>query len=84
MEALVSGLRQQSQSPASVAVAGQGDVLSPALSTAEGLSKGRVAVPGACGELVQGTLDGEQPFLISCPIDRLWRNSAASRWPRWS
>lgn len=32
--------------------------------------KGRVAVPGACGELVQGTLDGEQPFLISCPIDR--------------
>jgi len=32
--------------------------------------QGRVAVPGACGELVQGTLDGEQPFLISCPIDR--------------
>ena len=32
--------------------------------------KGRVAVPGACGELVQGTLDGEQPFLITCPIDR--------------
>lgn len=32
--------------------------------------RGRVAVPGACGELVQGTLDGEQPFLISCPIDR--------------
>jgi len=27
----------------------------------------RVAVPGTCGELVQGTLDGE-PCLISCPI----------------
>jgi L-threonine kinase len=24
--------------------------------------------PGSCGELVQGTLDG-QPFLITCPID---------------
>lgn len=28
-----------------------------------------VAVPGACGELVQGTLDGV-PCLVSCPIDR--------------
>jgi len=28
----------------------------------------RVALPGTCGELVQGTLDGE-PCLISCPID---------------
>jgi len=27
----------------------------------------RVALPGTCGELVQGTLDGE-PCLISCPI----------------
>ncbi len=30
----------------------------------------RVAMPGTCGELVQGTIDG-MPFLISCPID-LW------------
>jgi L-threonine kinase len=28
----------------------------------------RVALPGTCGELVQGTLD-EEPCLISCPID---------------
>jgi L-threonine kinase len=28
----------------------------------------RVALPGTCGELVQGTLDGG-PCLISCPID---------------
>ncbi len=28
----------------------------------------RVALPGTCGELVQGTLEGE-PCLISCPID---------------
>ena len=28
----------------------------------------RVALPGTCGELVQGTLDGES-CLISCPID---------------
>src|SRR5262245_32460306 len=28
----------------------------------------RVALPGTCGELFQGTLDGE-PCLISCPID---------------
>jgi L-threonine kinase len=28
----------------------------------------RVALPGTCGELAQGTLDGE-PCLISCPID---------------
>lgn len=27
-----------------------------------------VKVPGSCGELVQGTLDGE-PFLITCPIN---------------
>ena len=27
-----------------------------------------MALPGTCGELVQGTLDGE-PCLISCPID---------------
>lgn len=27
-----------------------------------------VAAPGSCGELVQGTIDG-QPFLITCPID---------------
>lgn len=26
-------------------------------------------VPGACGELWQGTLDGEQPALVTCPID---------------
>lgn len=30
---------------------------------------GRVALPGTCGELVQGTLDGV-PCLVSCPIDR--------------
>jgi len=30
---------------------------------------GRVALPGTCGELVQGTLD-EVPCLVSCPIDR--------------
>jgi L-threonine kinase len=66
----LSDPRQRSQSPAPVAVAGQGGVLSSALRKVERLSKGRVAVPGACGELVQGTLDGEQPFLISCPIDR--------------
>lgn len=28
-----------------------------------------VALPGTCGELVQGTLDGV-PCLVSCPIDR--------------
>lgn len=28
----------------------------------------RVALPGTCGELVQGTLDGT-PCLVSCPID---------------
>ena len=28
----------------------------------------RVALPGTCGELVQGTLDGV-PCLVSCPID---------------
>lgn len=28
-----------------------------------------VALPGTCGELVQGTIDG-MPFLVSCPIDR--------------
>lgn len=27
-----------------------------------------VAAPGSCGELVQGTIDG-QPFLVTCPID---------------
>lgn len=26
-------------------------------------------IPGGCGELVQGTLDGERPFLVTCPID---------------
>lgn len=30
---------------------------------------GRVALPGTCGELVQGTLEG-MPCLVSCPIDR--------------
>ncbi len=29
----------------------------------------RVALPGTCGELVQGTLDGT-PCLVSCPIER--------------
>lgn len=29
-----------------------------------------VSVAGACGELVQGTLDG-MPCLVSCPIDRM-------------
>ena len=29
----------------------------------------RVALPGTCGELVQGTIEG-MPFLVSCPIDR--------------
>lgn len=28
-----------------------------------------IKVPGSCGELVQGTLNGE-PFLVTCPIDR--------------
>jgi len=28
----------------------------------------QVKVPGSCGELIQGTLDGE-PFLVTCPID---------------
>jgi L-threonine kinase len=28
----------------------------------------KVRAPGACGELVQGTIDG-QPFLITCPVD---------------
>lgn len=28
----------------------------------------QVRLPGTCGELVQGTLDGT-PFLVSCPID---------------
>jgi L-threonine kinase len=35
-----------------------------------------VALPGTCGELVQGTLDGE-PCLISCPIG--WYSTAAVR-----
>jgi L-threonine kinase len=30
---------------------------------------GRIALPGTCGELVQGTLDGI-PCLVSCPIER--------------
>lgn len=34
-----------------------------------GLSNCTVLTPCSCGELVQGTLDG-QPFLVSCPIDR--------------
>ncbi len=32
--------------------------------------RGTAAAPGTCGELVQGTLQGE-PFLINCPVD-LW------------
>lgn len=28
----------------------------------------KVRAPGACGELVQGTIDG-QPFLVTCPVD---------------
>lgn len=32
----------------------------------------QVKVPGSCGELIQGTLNGE-PFLITCPIDRYTR-----------
>ncbi|HID63852.1 MAG TPA: GHMP kinase [Anaerolineae bacterium] len=54
------GPYQRPQSPISVAEEKEADFQ----------GQGRVAVPGACGELVQGTLDGEQPFLISCPIDR--------------
>lgn len=30
--------------------------------------KAKVKVPGSCGELVQGTIDGEH-FLVTCPID---------------
>jgi len=33
------------------------------------MNAARTALPGACGELVQGTIDGV-PFLVSCPIDR--------------
>src|SRR2546422_11545703 len=36
----------------------------------------RVALPGTCGELVQGSLDGE-PCLISCPLG--WYSIAAVR-----
>jgi L-threonine kinase len=36
----------------------------------------RVALPGTCGELVQGSLDGE-PCLISCPMG--WYSIAAVR-----
>lgn len=35
---------------------------------------GCARVPATCGELVQGTVDG-QPFLVSCPIDR-WAEAA--------
>jgi L-threonine kinase len=31
------------------------------------MSRAAVSLPGTCGELVQGTLDGT-PFLVSCPI----------------
>src|SRR5262249_57479809 len=41
------------------------DMASPEVSAPRAV---RVALPGTCGELVQGTLDGE-PCLISCPID---------------
>lgn len=34
-----------------------------------GVRIGRAALPAACGELVQGTLDGVR-CLVSCPIDR--------------
>jgi L-threonine kinase len=40
----------------------------------------RVALPGTCGELVQGTLEGE-PCLISCPIDSY--SIAAVRFQPW-
>ena len=33
------------------------------------MNEARVILPGGCGELVQGTLDGV-PFLVTCPIDR--------------
>jgi L-threonine kinase len=33
------------------------------------MNEARVLMPGGCGELVQGTLDGV-PFLVTCPIDR--------------
>ena len=33
------------------------------------MNAARVRLPGGCGELVQGTLDGV-PFLATCPIDR--------------
>ncbi len=36
---------------------------------ASGVRIGRAALPAACGELVQGTLDGVR-CLVSCPIDR--------------
>ena len=32
------------------------------------MSTARVLLPGGCGELVQGALDGV-PFLVTCPID---------------
>lgn len=32
------------------------------------MKKGRALVPGSCGELVQGTIEGVD-FLVSCPID---------------
>ncbi|MCL5075758.1 MAG: GHMP kinase [Chloroflexi bacterium] len=33
-----------------------------------GLRRVKVLMPGTCGELVQGTINGT-PFLVSCPID---------------
>jgi len=33
-------------------------------------TRGQAALPGTCGELFQGLVDGE-PCLVSCPIDRL-------------
>jgi L-threonine kinase len=43
----------------------------------------RLALPGTCGELVQGTLDG-LPCLVSCPIDRYnWAEISPRQGPGW-
>ena len=38
-----------------------------------------VRVPGSCGELMQGCLDG-QPFLVTCPIERYTEVHVSDQW----
>lgn len=44
------------------------DSLAPRIARGEPAGVGSASLPGTCGELFQGVLDGE-PCLVSCPID---------------